>query len=252
MEGSIDTAKNDTLPAKSIFENHLLVVKNSETQLHTTHYDYWISAILLLMFMFFVWIYAGNRKKLNQVVTGFYFGRYGSQLSRDEFAIGNRVAVILSIFFVVTLTTFIVKALPYFGFHQFDNNITVFSLCTASLLIVIYSIKFFSIQFFGHIFKAQAEAAEYALLVFLFCNVLGLFMLPLIVCLTFLKQVSPGVFINIGLAIIALFACIRMLRAIILGASNFRISKFYLFIYLCTLEILPLVILVKLFLLNIK
>lgn len=243
---------HDSIPLQPLFENHLLAVKNKEPQLHTTTYDYWIASVLMLMYIFFVWIYFANRKNLNQIINGFAVGRSGGQVSRDEFSIGNRVAVILSIFFVITLTTFVSKALPYFGFHQFDNSTTVLALSTASIIIVIYSIKFFSIQFFGHIFKAQAEANEYSLLVFLFCNVLGLFMFPLIICLVFLKQFSPGIFIYSGLSIILVFTAIRLLRAIILGASNFKISKFYLFLYLCTLEILPFIILIKLFILKIK
>jgi hypothetical protein len=241
----------DTPLSTPLFEKHLLIVKNPEPQLHTTHYDYWITGILMVMYMSFVWIYVSNRKKLNQIIKSFYSGR-SSQSARDEFSIGNRVAVFLSLFFIVTLTVFISHVLPYNGFKLYADNMGSMGILTAFLIITIYAIKFLSIRLLGHIFKVQKEAQEYSLLVFLFCNVLGLFMLPLVVCLTFLKQVPPQIFIYSGFAIILILMGIRTLRALILGLSHFRISKLYLFMYLCTLEILPFIILAKLFMLKVK
>jgi hypothetical protein len=105
---------------------------------------------------------------------------------------------------------------------------------------------------FGFIFQNEKEAGEYATTLFLFCNILGIFLLPVVIGVAFVKQVPPVTFIYFGMFIYALFIVIRLLRGIIIGVNSIRVSKFYLFLYLCTLEILPFVIMSKLFILNNK
>jgi hypothetical protein len=242
----------DTSLRPSLFQNHLLPVKNDGPQLHITDCDFWIAGILMGLFILFVWMYASNRKKLNQVISAFYINRSGDLLSREELSLGNRVAVFLSIFFVVTITVFITHLLSYYGFLHYPVSAVVLSLSVASGLLIAYVFKMLTIRILGFVFKVEKEASEYAMLVFLFCNTLGLFMLPLVIGLTFMRQVPSSFFINTGIVVIAIFIVVRTVRGLFLGLNSSRISKFYLFMYLCTLEIMPFVILAKLFVLKIK
>lgn len=247
-----DTVPQDTLTTNSLFQNHLLPIKNTEPKLLITNSDFWVAGILFLVYVLFVWLYVSNRKKLNQVLQAFYINRSGGQLTRDDLALGNRVSVFLSVFFIINISLFIRHLLPYFGFDFFDSNVALLGVVTAILITITYSIKFLVIRLLGSIFKVQKEMSEYAMLVFLFCNTLGLFMLPVVVGLSFIEQVPPSVFINTGLATIAVFIGVRTIRGLFLGLNSSRISKFYLFMYLCTLEILPFIILAKLFMLEVK
>ena len=243
----IPTMVKDTIHAPSLFQNHLLAVKNPKSQLHITDYDSWVSLILLFVYALFVWIYVSNRKKLSQVIKGFYTNRSTNQLTREEFSIGNRVSAFLSIFFVVTLSIFIVRVIQYYHFHILNDNTALLGVITALIIIIAYTVKFATIKILGYVFQQQKEASDYLMIVFLFCNTLGLFMLPLVICLTFVKQVPQGIFIYTGMVLIAVFIGVRIIRGIILGLNSSGIFKLYLFMYLCALEILPFVILVKLF-----
>lgn len=247
-----NTVPQDTSIANSLFKNHLLPVKSTEPKLQIPNSDFWVAGILLLVYILFVWLYVSNRKKLNQVLQAFYINRAGGQLTRDDLALGNRVSVFLSVFFIVNITLFIRHLLPCYGFDFFDSNVAIWGIVTAILITITYSVKFLVIRLLGSVFKVQKEMSEYAMLVFLFCNTLGLFMLPVVVGLSFIDQVPPAVFINTGLAIIAVFIGVRTVRGLFLGLNSSRISKFYLFVYLCTLEILPFIILAKLFMLEVK
>jgi hypothetical protein len=66
------------------------------------------------------------------------------------------------------------------------------------------------------------------------------------------KDVSPEVFIYSGGSVFVLLLLIRVLRGVLIGFNSIRVSKFYLFLYLCTLEILPFVIMAKLFMQNVN
>jgi hypothetical protein len=255
---SSDTAKvggdsifftNDT--HFSLFDNHLLKTQNIEYQLHKTKHDFFVGGLLLIIYALFVWLYVSNRKKLNQLIEAFYLNRTGDQLSKDDLAIGNRVAVFLSLFFIVTSTLFGVHLLSYYNVSTFFHYSTTVSAFLIALIVVFtYSFKFLTIRVLGNIFSVQKEAAEYTMLVFLFCNTLGLFMLPVVLGLSFMKQIHPSFFVYTGITLIGVFIVIRTLRGLFIGMNSSRISKIYLFVYLCTLELLPFIILVKLFLLK--
>ncbi|MCE9539021.1 MAG: DUF4271 domain-containing protein [Bacteroidetes bacterium] len=242
----------DTSIAPSLFKDHLLAVKNPKPEIHFTNYDYVITGILLFLYILFVWMYVSNYKKLSQIINGFYINRNSNQMSRDELSIGNRVSFFLSIFFIITLTIFISRIIAYYGLQFGISNSTVLNIIIGSGIIVAYSLKFASIKLLGYIFKVQREANDYMMTIFLFCNTLGLFMLPIVIGLTYVKQVSPVFFIYAGTGVIVIFFMVRMIRGLILGLNSSEISKIYLFMYLCTLEILPFVIMAKLFMLIVK
>lgn len=234
----------------SIFEGHLLNKKSESPQLHTTDFDFGIASILLFAFILFVWLYTTNSKRLNQILKAFYINRYSNQLGRDEITFGNRVSIFLSALFIISFSLFIFQVAHYYGL-QTNNNDVIFFLEILVIISAIYGIKIMIVRFFGFIFQSQKESSEYSMMIFLFCNILGLFFLPIVVCMTFVKDVSPLIFIYSGYGVFALLLLIRLLRGFLIGLNSIRVSKFYLFLYLCTLEILPFVIMVKLFMKNV-
>lgn len=239
----------DTLSTTSLFQDHLLKQKSEKPTLHFTNFDFGVASVLLFAFILFVWLYASNSRRLNQVIKAFYISRFSNQLGRDELSLGNRVSIFLSSLFVITLSLFIAQVINYFQFYKIENEVW-FIIQLAALICVIYGFKIVIVRLAGFIFQSQKEVAEYSTMIFLFCNILGLFLLPIVVCIAFVKEVSPLVFIYSGFSIFVLLLFVRLLRGVVIGINSIRVSKFYLFLYLCTLEILPFVIMVKLFVMN--
>jgi len=239
----------DSFIHPSFFVNHSLTVKNTVTQLHFTKYEYGAAGLLFIAFALFVWLYVSNSKFMNQLFKSFYSTRFASQFTREENSIVNRATILLSIMFLLLATLFIVKISEFYNFVEPQNSSFLFMV--GAILLVSYTVKLISIRFFGFVFKNLTEAYDYISTIVLFWNALALFLLPILCCLLFLKQIDAKVFITIGLIGIGVFLLIRFVKAIVIGLNSARISKLYLFLYLCTLEILPFVILYKLFLLNI-
>lgn len=236
---------------QSLFHGHLLEVKSKKPQLHLTQYDFGVTALLFIAFLIFVWLYISNTKRLKHVIRSFYINRFANQLLREEFSLVNRVSVFLSIIFILVLTLFAGEIFTYYGWFKtygYGYLLLVISLT----IIVFYAIKITSIRFLGLVFKTTKESLEYVMTVVLFENTLGLFLLPVVIGLMFVKQASPEIFIYIGIGIILLFLLVRLIRGLMIGLNSPRISKFYLFLYLCALELLPLIVVVKLFLLFVK
>ena len=243
---SIPAKVADTSAAASLFQQHLLPVKNDRPIIHYTQYDYLVTSILFLSYIMFVWLFISNRKRLNQIIIGLYAGRYANQLAREEVSLGNRVVIFLSALFVFTITLFFYQTAGYYGFLPVNSMKNTFFI-TALAIFFIYGLKLLVIKMLGFLFETQKEIREYTISVLMFCNAVGLFMLPVVICLAFLKQVNPSVFIYTGFAIIAVFFLTRLVRGLIIGLNSTRVSRLYLFLYLCTLEIVPLAIMIKLF-----
>lgn len=240
----------DTSQTVSIFQKHLLAVKSPEPILHFTRYDYLISGVLCFSYMLFVWLYISNRKRLGQITRGLFIGRYANQLAREGGAVGNRLVIFLSALFVLTSSLFFYQISNYYGFLPDYNSVSLFFI-TALIIFLIYGVKLLVIKFAGLLFETQKEVWEYSISVFLFCNTVGLFMLPVVICLAFFKQANPVIFIYIGLSLLVILFLTRLIRGVIIGLNSPRVSKFYLFLYLCTLEIVPLVIFTQFFMVKI-
>ena len=247
---SLDTM-GDTLHTRSLFKDHLLTQKTNEPTLHFTNYDYGLTAVLFIAFILFVWLYSSNSKRLNQVIKGFYLSRFVNQTGRNELSLGNRVSIFLTGLFIITFSLFITQTASYYGYNKASGQM-IFFLRTAVFVFGAYGIKIIVVRIFGFVFENQKEANDYSMMIFLFCNMLGMFLLPVVVCLAFVKDLSPAIFVYTGMGIFALFLCVRLLKGLIIGINSVRVSKFYLFLYLCSLEILPFVIGIKLFILNSK
>lgn len=237
---------SDTLATVSLFSDHLLEARNPKPVIHYTHYDYLIAGVLCFSYILFVWLYISNRKRLNQIIRGLFIARYANQFAREGGAVGNRLVIFMSVLFVLTCTLFFYQTGTYFGFINAQNSFSLFFITTL-VIVAIYVVKILVLKFAGFLFETQKEVWEYTVGVFLFCNTVGLFMLPIVICLAFLKQVNPSVFIYSGFILITVLFLTRLIRGVIIGLNSPRVSKFYLFLYLCTLEIVPLVIFTQFF-----
>jgi hypothetical protein len=225
-----------------MFKGHLLPKKTVKPKLHFTDYDYGVAGVLLVAYILFVWIYSTNRKKINQIFKTFYFS---SQSAREELFAGSRVSITLLVLFVLSAASFLFETIEYFGFNKGGDEI----LLLVKLIVAItfaYGLKIFGVRLFGNILQNQKPAKDYALIIVLFCNVFGLLLLPIVVCIAFVEGISPRVFIYAGGILYALLLFARIIRGIMISLNSAGVSILYLFLYLCALEILPLLIVIKL------
>ncbi|MEO6901802.1 MAG: DUF4271 domain-containing protein [Bacteroidia bacterium] len=244
------TSASDTTLNPSLFTNHLLEVKDNHPLLHFTKYDYVVGFVLLLSYLLFVWLYVTNRKRLHQTITGLFIYHASILGNRNESAMNNRITFFLFLLFLLTSTSFIIQTELYYNVIEVATATIYIS---AFLIIsVIYSTKIIVTKWMGLLFQTQKEAEDYILNLFLFCNALGLFLLPIVIGLTFVKQFPVDLFIKVGFIIITLLICSRLIRGLLIGFKSVRISKFYLFLYLCTLEVVPFLIIAKILMMKIS
>jgi hypothetical protein len=113
----------------------------------------------------------------------------------------------------------------------------------------VFLIKHLLLRLVGWLLSVEQDILRYNFLIIAFNCVLGLFLLPFNFLIPFLNDYKDFlVFWAIGLAI--LFYSYRALRAFSVASKFLAGNQFHFLLYLCTVEIAPVAILVKLVLLQ--
>ncbi len=122
--------------------------------------------------------------------------------------------------------------------HPLNLFVTVFA-----VLFFFSALKYLFIGFLAWLFKTTEAGFTYLLNIFVFNNLSGLFFLPL----AFYNAYTPST--SVIHAIWALFLLIniyRLIRGLVMGHKQSGFSLFYLILYLCAIELMPLLIMGKL------
>jgi hypothetical protein len=113
------------------------------------------------------------------------------------------------------------------------------------VIITLFATKFLVLKFIGFVFDINKLVSEYITALSLtYFNITFVF-LPVALCFSLISdQFIPYLLVVTLLLVVVIFVW-QYLRSSVGIISNFRFHKFYLFIYLCALEICPILILIK-------
>jgi hypothetical protein len=113
------------------------------------------------------------------------------------------------------------------------------------LVTLTYSLKFIALKICGWLFEQEKEMSVYIFNTFLINNILGIALLPFICILAFNGVIHSSALFILPFILIATAFCWRIFRGIQVGMGTASFSPLYLFLYLCTLEIAPLMVLIR-------
>jgi hypothetical protein len=207
----------------------------------------WIMAALLLTaFAFLTFSVASNRGAVSKAWVGF--------LNDNGFAVAQREAsgfvgttpyYLLYVNFLFNAGIFFFLITRVFQKDTF-NNLPFLLLCLAGTAVAFLS-KHLFISISRALFPVEAEARKYNFLIVIFNCVLGLFLVPFNLLIAFSTKNSHEQLLLVSwmLGLVGIFYAYRSLRAASIGMKFLGQSPFHFLLYLCTVEIAPVVLLVK-------
>lgn len=145
----------------------------------------------------------------------------------------------LSFFFMTSLLLYLVvktTGLEPMGLTGFPMYLTL-----VVGVMAIYLIKTVSIRAVQLMADGDFGLTEYEYNVFLINRVIGLMLMPISMVLAYSPKIWVSPFIGAGLGLYAMMILYRMLRGFV-NAAGSGVPLFYIFFYICTLEILPLAV----------
>lgn len=207
----------------------------------------WVMATLLLAaFAFLTFSVASNRGAVSKAWAGF--------LSDNGFAVAQREAsgFVGTTPYYLLYTNFLFNAGIFFFLitrvfqKEVYNNLLFLLLCLAGAVVAFLS-KHLFVSIVRSLFPVEAEARKYNFLIVIFNCVLGLFLVPFNLLIAFSTQKSGEQLLLVSwmLGLVGIFYTYRSLRAASIGMKFLAQSPFHFLLYLCTVEIAPVLLLVK-------
>lgn len=171
---------------------------------------------------------------------------YRLSLTNENYALGYFPSFLLNILFALTGGIFIAILT-----QNYISNLGFWKLCGvwAIILALIYLIKFLVIKFSGILFNAPASARLYTQIVFNVNKLIGILLIPLLWVILFSKNPETDILVkNLYTIFAVLFFILLIYRyfvSFIMIKNRIKANIFHFFIYLCAVEILPVLILLK-------
>lgn len=196
----------------------------------------WVVAVLLLVMGVLAWVNMVSPKKWRLLAGSFFGFRLGKQLMRDELDLQDRTLVGLLAMSSALVALFAYQSLVLHGWigpgpaAYGRAFLVVMAVMVAQVLLV---------RGLGSLLKVDSGLAEYLYTLVLFDVVLGLLLVPVTTVLAFPYRPEWRLWSwRVGLLLVALVILFRWVRAAVIGVGE-GVPLRYIFIYLCTAEILP-------------
>jgi hypothetical protein len=203
----------------------------------------WIFFFLLAGFILLALLKYYYDKRLRQVISAVFSRSAAHLLVREGGIIRNQAFIPLLAIYFLSISILIYEVMNFF-MPDTGSLVRQFALYSQIFLayLLFNLVKILFIRFGGIVFRNSDTAKEYIQTIFLYNLFSGILLLPLLVLITYTYK---DIFIYITLAIIVLIFIGRFIRGFFIGLSESKFSLFHLFLYLCTLEILPIAVIAK-------
>lgn len=201
---------------------------------------------LVALFGFLAFSITANRASVGRAWRGF-LNENGLTLAQREVSglAGNTPYFLLYISFLLNAGLFIFQLTRIFAGDAY-NNFRFLLLCIVGAG-VLFLFKHFFVAVLGRLFPVAAEARRYGFLIMIFNCVLGLFLAPFNFLVAFAGEgESVRQFIAFWmLGLVAVFYAYRAWRSSRIARKFLAADQFHFLLYLCTVEIAPVLLLVK-------
>ena len=209
------------------------------------HNDWIILIILVTGFVFSV-INTFSRKFFPEVKKFFLFHGTGETPSRDIAGLFHWHSTLINLISFFSLALFAYCVLFYYGLlirgvPGFINWLILFGIIVAAV-----TLRHITCYLTGNMSNQQDLFTEYIITIYLSYRFSALFLVFLVILLAYTRIFNPDFLIVTGFIIFSLMFLLRITRLFLIFLKR-NISIFYLILYLCALEILPVLVLLKYF-----
>ena len=203
----------------------------------------WFLGVLSLSFILIIWTKIRFGKLLNETLTGMWNYKNAFSLFRNRSSLYQQTSFLLFLNYLLSGGLFMYLSLKTFQvevFNRGDAPLLIYSLILVGLA-GLYVYLYVVIRLTGFFSLSREVMSEFSHFTILFFHNTGVYLFPFNVLIPYInKEVAPWL-IYTGFLLIAGLYVLRMVKVIILFMKE-RFSLFFLFLYLCALEILPVLI----------
>jgi len=211
--------------------------KMIRTEMTWTLFIGFVSVLLLLVLKLYY------SKFLNQVISSSINFQVADKLLREKNIIIKRAFLLLNVNYLLVFSLFLLLVAELFGVTP-DNKFILNYILIAGIIAVYLIIKLIVNYVVAILFESGPVINQQIHNSFLVNKNLGLFLLPLVFAAIYSTPVIAKILLFIGIGLILIALIIKVFRGFQIILRN-DILFFYAILYLCTLELLPLLLGIK-------
>lgn len=163
--------------------------------------------------------------------------------TRDQLLQDNLASLLSNCFFVASTSLFVALLAQRQGWLQMQFWWLL--LYCAATLAIIYLCKYLFLLFSGWVFNAREAASIYLFVVFFVNKLIGIILVPFLLLLAFASLPIVNVAATIGGCLVAGLLLYRYVVSVGTIRSSLKVNALHFFLYLCAVEVLPLVLMYK-------
>lgn len=164
--------------------------------------------------------------------------------TREQLQQNNLASLFSNILFILNASIFV--SLVAVKNAWVDLSLYTCIAYSAVGLTALYLFKFLFLWLSGWLFSQGEAIGNYSFIVFLTNKVMGVFLIPAILLLSFSPVSVQDFAYNSALIVISILFVYRYIVSFSIVRASLKVSAFHFFLYLCTCEVLPMLVLYKL------
>ncbi|TFH24229.1 MAG: DUF4271 domain-containing protein [Bacteroidia bacterium] len=210
----------------------------------TIHQPTWYFIYLFLLTGFFAWIrvYYGNI--IIQTVQASVNFQMANRMFNDNSLLQNQLDKVLYLFYFLSMGFLLYYVELRLGRIPYDLHGLLLFLFNLALLAGVFLGRLLMLNMAGVFFNRIKVLREYLYNVFIFNKLTGIAILPLIFLLVYTRGILQDVIFWLTLLVVFGIFLMRLIRGVEFSYRK-EVLIFYMFLYLCALEIVPLVLLYR-------
>jgi hypothetical protein len=234
---------SDLLRSQSFFNFFGDAVHMRSEKFERESYDTMFYLLILMLFYFaVVKLFFG--KYLANLLTLFFRASMRQQQLREQVLQSPFPSLLLNNLFVISAGLYGAFLLRFYRFGNPDDFWIYFLYCVV-VLAVLYLLKYLIIKTTGWIFNISRTAETYLFVVFMTNKIIGIFLLPFLVLISFSGHIISEIAITLSIIMIGVFYVYRFLGSYSILHKEIKISGLHFILYLCAFEIAPLLLIYK-------
>ena len=200
----------------------------------------WLFWFIIVTLALLSWLRISFGKIISNTLSASLSMQDASRMLRERNSLNIRVSLGLNILFAFNSGLFFYQVGNHYSFIPKNIEGQWIALIIFVSIALIYLVKEVLLRILGYVADIANPISEYINIVSINNKVLGMIILPVIIGLQYTQSdfIPAELFVFIGLGLFVLFYLIRIFRGIIISLRH-SVSLFYSFLYLCTLEIAP-------------
>ena len=205
----------------------------------------WYFFILIGVILVFAWIKLIYTKFLNDLFSSVFNYHLSQKVYNEAGIVRKHVGYALIGIYNISGALYLFVLSRYFNIIPFGlSGIQLFFFFTG-LLLAIMVFRIILTRLIAVIFVSEEKFSEFIYHFYSYNKILGLLLLPFLLFIPYTEGLLQQILVITSLCVVGLVYFTRLIRILIFIIKNV-VFLFYLFLYLCVLEILPLLVIIRL------